>query len=93
MSDKEVVEEYIALIRQYTDRDAEAEEFSRMYLNTFKNEHRAYSEETYHILQNMFWAADAYCGDPELRNEDDIDEEEFSDVARQTLKKLNKRTE
>jgi len=88
MSDKMVVEKYRTLIQKFTDGPMDAEEFSRIYLQEFKNEMRNFSDETYHILQHMFVAADKYCKFPEIRDDDDLNEDDLLNEANETLKKL-----
>ena len=81
-------EKYLALIRQFLDRQIGAEAFERRYLDAFKNETPGMSLTEFSALERLFSAVDAYCPDPSLRSDDDIDECQLREVAESTLSEL-----
>jgi len=91
MDEQEVVEEYSAFIRRYTEGEITAAEFSLAYLEKYKEDDPgSTSPELFDALDHLFAEADAYCEDPELRDEWDIDEEELREAALETLERLEK---
>jgi hypothetical protein len=81
-------QKYVALIRQFLDQGISAEVFERQYLDLFKNESPGMSIAEYAPLETLFTAVDAYCPDPSLRSEDDLDEGQLREVAQSTLSEL-----
>ncbi len=81
-------QKYVALIRQFLDEGTSAEVFEQQYLDLFKNESPGMSIAEYSALEKLFTAADAYCPDPSLRSEEDLDEGQLRDVAQSTLNEL-----
>jgi len=89
MSTIEWLEQYILLITQFVTGDITASQFEVSYLEMFKNESRELPEDIYNVLNGLFSDVDAYCGDPELRDDDDLGDEELLGSARDALKKLS----
>ncbi len=89
MSTMEWLEQYILLITQFVTGDITASQFEVSYLKMFKNESRELPEDTYKVLNGLFSDVDAYCGDPELRDDEDLGDEELLSSARDALKKLS----
>ncbi|MBI1916814.1 MAG: hypothetical protein HYS12_19070 [Planctomycetes bacterium] len=81
-------QKYVALIRQFLDQGISAEVFERQYLDLFKNESPGMSIAEFSVLERLFTAVDAYCPDPSLRSEGDLDEAQLREVAQSTLSKL-----
>jgi len=90
MNEKQIIEKYSELIERFLDGEATAEEFSTNYMDTFIEEEADFSEGTYQILQQLFRESDAFCADPELRGERDIDSSDLREVAIDTARKLNR---
>lgn len=90
--ERDVIGGYLDLIRDFTDGEMSASEFSSRYLEEFKNDDVPVSDDTYWILQDMFAQADAYC-EPEIRDEvrGSIGEEELVDAAREVSTNLERR--
>ena len=88
MSDKEVIQHYLSIIQQFTEGELSAADFSIRYMDEFIEEDSDFSEEVYIILQTLFAEAEAYCENPELRDERDINEAELMEVALDTEEKL-----
>lgn len=89
MSTIECLEQYILLITQFIAGDITASQFEVLYLEMFKNESRELPEDIYNILNGLFSDVDAYCGDSELRDDDDLGDEELLSSARNALKELS----
>jgi len=82
MVDRQTTEKYLRLIRAYTDGHKTSSEFMHEYLSEFKNEDIALSDPEFDILNSLFFAAEVYCDDPELRGKNDIDEQQlFKEAA------------
>lgn len=54
----------------------------------FKDEERELPEDIYNVLNGLFCDVDAYCGDSELRDNDDLSDEELLNIAKDALKNL-----
>jgi hypothetical protein len=65
-----------------------AEDFERQYFNLFKNETAGMTITEFSPLERLFTAVDAFCPDPSLRSEDDLDEEQLREAAQSTLTAL-----
>lgn len=89
MSTIEGLEQYILLITQFIAGDIAASQFEMSYMDMFKNEYREFPEDVYDVLNGLFSDVDAYCGDPELRDDEDLDDEQLLGSAKEALKKLS----
>jgi len=81
-------EKYILLITQFVTGELTASQFELSFLEMFKNESEALPERSYATLNALFLDADAYCSNPNLRDEEDLDDQELLDSAKQALAKL-----
>jgi hypothetical protein len=86
MSDR--CEKYIALISAFVNGEMEAVEFEAEYLKLFKQDTTEWPEAEYAILDELFGDVDAFCADPQLRSEEDLDEYELKERSRTALEKL-----
>lgn len=68
-----LIEDYLTLIDALLESEMDAEGFERRYLEAFKHETRPMTADVFQALDGLFAAVDAYCGDDELRDEDDLD--------------------
>jgi hypothetical protein len=57
-------------------------------LSLFKNDPTHHPEEEYLILDELFGYVDAFCADPALRDEKDLDEEKLRLKCIDALEKL-----
>ena len=85
-----VLEKYISLISDFTSKKITTLDFEKQYLRTFKEEQSYFSKEILNILYTLFSDVDAFCADPELRDELDLDEEQLHAQAQIALKKILK---
>lgn len=93
MDEKEVIRKYLALIEKFTNGDMTAPEFSTKYIDEFLDEEGGLPDETFKPLDYLFAEVDAYCEDPALRGEWEIDEDELLEAANETAVKLEQRKE
>ncbi len=83
-----IAKKYLHLIISFTDGAKTASEFESEYLAEFKQEDDEMPEKIFEPLNSLFFAADAYCEDPELRDQHDIGDEEFLEEAVSAQRKL-----
>jgi len=88
MSTIKWLKQYILLITQFVAGDITASQFEVSYLKMFKDETRELPEDVYDVLNGLFCDVDAYCGVPELRDDDDLSDEDLLISAKEALKKL-----
>jgi hypothetical protein len=79
---------YVHLMKSFVENEIDASEFERRYLSLFKSDTNSWTEAEYESLNNLFAEVDAFCADPELRDENDIDEEQLKEATKMTLKTL-----
>jgi len=84
---------YINLMRSFVENRITVNEFERSYLSMFKADTNSWTEAEYENLNNLFSEVDAFCADPELRDENDIDEDQLREAAKMTLAKLSSFTD
>ncbi len=82
------VKKYLNLISLFVAGNISAVEFEHRYLTLFKNDSTDYSETLFLILDQLFGDVDAFCADPLLRDEFDLDEQQLRQACIQTLEKL-----
>ncbi|WP_110661602.1 colicin immunity domain-containing protein [Salinicola socius] len=81
-------EKYILLITQFVTGKLTAPQFEVGYLDIFKNESEMLPQTSYDALNELFLDVDAYCNDPGLRDEEDLDDCELLESAKKALAKL-----
>jgi hypothetical protein len=79
---------YVHLMKSFVENEIDASEFERRYLSLFKSDTNSWTEAEYESLNHLFAEVDAFCADPELRDENDIDEEQLKEATKMTLKRL-----
>jgi hypothetical protein len=82
------ISKYISLIQKFFVGDITVAQFEYLYLDMFKNENEELPEDVYEVLNTLFLDVDAYCEDPSLRVEGDLDEESLRVSAKVALDKL-----
>jgi hypothetical protein len=82
------VEAYVQLIKSFLEKMIDVEEFERRYLSMFKSDTSSWTEPEFEALNGLFAEVDAFCADPELRDENDIDEDQLREAASATLARL-----
>ena len=68
---------YHGLISSFVDGKKAAGEFEAEFLREFKQETVRFGALIFDALDELFADVDAYCADPDLRDDDDLDEEQL----------------
>ncbi len=87
------IDQYIELITKFVTKKINSSQFETLYLDLFKPDGRTFPLNELSVLSKLFTDVDAFCGDNDLRGEDDIDEDELLKCANQALVELNKSLE
>jgi self-protective colicin-like immunity protein len=82
------VDRYIHVMMSFVENKIDASEFERSYLLMFKEDTTNWTEAEYESLNYLFGEVDAFCADPELRGENDIDDDQLREATKTTLAKL-----
>jgi len=82
------IEKYKSLISKLVTGEIAVPQFEVAYLEMFKNESSEFSEDVYDALNKLFTDVDSYCGDPVLRDDEDLTDEELLGSAKDVLNKL-----
>ncbi len=80
---------YIRLLSSFAAQELSATEFEARYLRLYKQEETLFSDETFLVLDELFGDVDAFYPNPDLRDEDDLDEEQLHQRCARALEKLN----
>jgi len=83
-----VVDDYVALMTAFLTHQISAHDFERRYLDLFQGDEIDRPEPTFRVLNDLFIDIDAFCPDPELRNADDLDEDQLRASVRAALQAL-----
>ena len=84
------IDSYIGLIRDYLDGGISSKCFEYIYLKTFIEEKRKMTNEEHSVLSGLFMDVEAFCDNPELIDENDIDEVELRRRCKVALERLRK---
>lgn len=90
---------YRRLISQFVNGEISADQFEKDYMSIwrefrdkswreFEDKGIISEDAATDIVDELFTALDCYCGNPDLREECDIDEKELLEIAKSSLKKL-----
>lgn len=79
---------YKSLLTQFVAGEITAQKFEAVYLEMFKEETELLPEGIYETLNILFSNVDMYCGDPSLRDEGDLDDDELMKCTIEALEKL-----
>lgn len=81
-------DKYKKLIDDFIKAKITVDDFESRYLETFLRDSFGDTPE-YDILNELFLDVDAYCGDPTIRREADLDEAQLRQRAQNALLALN----
>ncbi|WP_207692272.1 colicin immunity domain-containing protein [Desulfonema limicola] len=70
-------------------KEISALQFETKFLKLFKNDESC-DENFYDIIKPLFYAVEDFCSNPDIRGQDDLDENQLTYVAKDTLEKLEK---
>ena len=65
---------YMIIARALEEGRLSPEEFETVFLSVFRSEGDVFTERETQALHELFTAVDAYCADPVLRDDRDVDE-------------------
>lgn len=85
-----LISAYKDLIVLFIDKkEIGASEFETEFLKLFKSD-KSYDENFYETIKPLFYAVEDFCSNPEIRDDDDLDENQLAEAAKATLDKLEK---
>lgn len=79
---------YVRLIDAFCRHEIGGAEFERQYLLLFKTDDTDWANDEFEVLDGLFAAVDAFCADPSLREDGDLDENQLQDACKGALLKL-----
>ena len=82
------LKKYIELLESFVQSRMGALDFERAYLDLFKKDATDWPEPEFAVLEELFADVDAFCADPELRDDGDLDEQQLRQRSEAALKKL-----
>ena len=82
------LDDYRSAMRAFLADEITATEFERRYIDLFGDDTTLRPEETFRVLNDLFFAVDAFCPDPGLREADDLDEAQLQARVRAALAAL-----
>ena len=83
------VRKFTNLISLFIIGKISAVEFEHKYLQLFKNDQTNHSKQLFLVLDKLFGDVDAFCPDPMLRDEFDLDEQALQHACVEALEMLN----
>lgn len=85
MPSSDVPDVYVELAKRFLDGELTADSFSLAIVKVYKREESFFGETETQALNQLFYAAEDYCGDVEIRNDGDLDERQLTDAAEDFL--------
>lgn len=82
------VSKYVELIERFASGAIDAPTFELAYLKMFKNEPARLPATAFAVLDQLFGDVDAFCADPTLRGNSDLDEETLRRHSSAALREL-----
>jgi len=79
---------YFNTLSLFVASETSATEFEADFMTLFKNDAVQHDEEVYLILDGLFGDVDAFCDHPDLREEEDLDEDQLRQRCQVALEKL-----
>ena len=84
----DVIFRYKTLIEKFLSGSIDANTFEYSYLDMFKKERVILPEPVFEILDRLFADVDAFCSDPALRTDSDLNEQQLREMCLNALHKL-----
>lgn len=81
-------EPWTSLMQRFIDGALDGPRFERGFLDAFR-EKRDAGERVPYAADLMFYEVDAYCADPALRGENDLDEAGLRNAARRLITRMD----
>ena len=84
------LDEHVDLMEAFMSGRLPVDRFERQYLDLYSSDATIREDAIFRAIDDVFFAVDEYCGDPDLRGEYDIDEEQLRERVRTALRTLAK---
>lgn len=81
---------YRELIASFVEGQIDARRFEASFLDMSRSETIIFPDNIHVVLNDLFADVDAYCDDPSIRDDLDIDEKGLVDSVQRALNRLNK---
>lgn len=79
---------YLNLLSSFVTGNISGTDLESRYFSLYKNETSLFPDQEFLILDKLFGDIDAFVADPNLRDEDDLDEETLQEHCLIALEKL-----
>lgn len=83
-----LISDYLTLMRNFSTGVLSAGQFEEKFLNLFKSDISRRPEKEFTILDKLFADVDAFCADPEIRDEEDLSEDDLRQSVLRALRDL-----
>ncbi|WP_258949003.1 colicin immunity domain-containing protein [Lentzea californiensis] len=83
---------YVALASALVSGELAPQDFQDQYLELHRHDENVYGDERHEVLNILFYAAETYCADPNLRDAQDTDERGLVVAAKTFLVKQRELT-
>lgn len=82
------IAEYKELLRSFIMDEIDAISFEKKFFSLYKNDEIKWNNQVVSILFELFSDVDAYCSEPELRDDEDLDEIELKESVKRAFSKI-----
>jgi hypothetical protein len=86
----EELSDYFLLMEAFHSGKVTAEIFEKKYLALFKADQRLFPEEIFNVLNRLFSDVDVFVANPEIRGQDDLDEQQLLACSHEAYQRLLK---
>lgn len=83
-----ILKSYANLVGSYLADEIDALAFEKQYLSKFKDDSTVWISNEFEILNAIFTDLDAFCYDPKLRDDEDLDENQLKERTGKNFQKL-----
>jgi hypothetical protein len=85
---RDELKEYFTLMESFHSGEIAADQFEKKYLVLFKADQRLFPEEIFNVLNGLFSNVDAFVAAPEIREQNDLDEQQLLACSHEAYQKL-----
>lgn len=82
------LKDYLSLMESFHTGRITSGQFEQRYLTLFKADQRLFPEEIFNVLNRLFSDVDAFVADPEIRAQNDLDEQKLFACSHEAYKNL-----
>lgn len=83
-----LIDFYIRLLDQLLEGRVTGDQFQTLYFKIYLGDTREMGDREFRVLDWLFAEVDAYVPDPELRDADDLDDDQLVDRVKQAKARL-----